>query len=111
MTGIVCDQGISEGRRQAPPLTQAQQASKSGADRPRSAKPKYMWRPEYDAYLKVHYFGGLNRRFQVLNRMQIHLAVIRARAVLVSTRTALVNATRGLTKSYGERLRKCGTGH
>jgi len=40
---------------------------------------------------------------------QIHLTVIRARAALVSTRTALVNATRGLTKSYGERLQKCGT--
>jgi transposase len=40
---------------------------------------------------------------------QIHLTVIRARAVLVSTRTALVNAARGLTKSYGERLNKCGT--
>jgi transposase len=25
-------------------------------------------------------------------------------------RTALVNAARGLTKSYGERLKKCGTG-
>ena len=32
-------------------------------------KSKYEWRPEYDAYLKDHYFGGLNRRFQVLNRM------------------------------------------
>jgi len=41
---------------------------------------------------------------------QIHLTVIRARAALVGTRTALVNAARGLTKSYGERLRKCGTG-
>jgi hypothetical protein len=26
-----------------------------------------------------------------------------------SARTALVNAERGLTKSYGQRLRKCGT--
>jgi len=40
---------------------------------------------------------------------QIHLTEIRARAVLVSARTALVNAARGLVKSYGERLRKCGT--
>ena len=40
---------------------------------------------------------------------QLHLAEIRARAVLVSTRTALVNAARGLVKSYGERLRKCHT--
>jgi hypothetical protein len=40
---------------------------------------------------------------------QIHLTVIRARAGLVSARTALVNAARGLTKSYDERLQKCGT--
>jgi transposase len=42
-------------------------------------------------------------------KAQIHLTVIRARAGLVSARTALVNAARGLTKSYGERLKKCGT--
>src|SRR5580698_4108392 len=42
-------------------------------------------------------------------KAQIHLTVIRARAVLVSSRTALVNAVRGLTKSYGQRLGKCGT--
>jgi transposase len=35
--------------------------------------------------------------------------MIRARAVLVETRTALINAARGLTKSYGERLPSCGT--
>ena len=40
---------------------------------------------------------------------QIHLTVIRARAALVGARTALVNSARGLAKSYGERLRKCGT--
>jgi transposase len=40
---------------------------------------------------------------------QLHLTEIRARAVLVSARTALVNAARGLAKSYGERLRKCHT--
>jgi hypothetical protein len=33
------------------------------------AKLKYTWRPEYDAHLKTHYFGGLNRRFKVLNQM------------------------------------------
>jgi transposase len=42
-------------------------------------------------------------------KAQIHRTVIRARAVLVSARTALVNAARGLTKSYGARLPKCGT--
>jgi len=40
---------------------------------------------------------------------QLHLTEIRARAGLVGARTALVNAARGLVKSYGERLRKCGT--
>jgi transposase len=40
---------------------------------------------------------------------QIHLTVIRARAELVSTRTALINAARGMVKSYGQRLPKCGS--
>ncbi len=38
---------------------------------------------------------------------QADLMVIRARASLVRARTALANAARGLTKSYGERLRGC----
>jgi transposase len=38
---------------------------------------------------------------------QSHLMVIRARAGLVRARTALINTARGLTKSYGERLRSC----
>src|SRR5262245_59686579 len=38
---------------------------------------------------------------------QADLIMIRARASLVRTRTALVNAARVLTKSYGERLRGC----
>src|SRR5258708_1309399 len=42
-------------------------------------------------------------------KAQIDLTVIRARAALVGARTVLVNAARGLAKSYGERLRKCGT--
>ena len=40
-------------------------------------------------------------------RAQADLTVIRARAGLVRARTALVNTARGLTKSYGERLRGC----
>src|SRR5271167_3430963 len=38
---------------------------------------------------------------------QAHLMVIRARAGLVRARTSLINPARGLTKSYGERLRGC----
>jgi transposase len=40
---------------------------------------------------------------------QADLMMIRARAILVETRTALINAARGLTKSYGERLPNCAT--
>jgi transposase len=40
-------------------------------------------------------------------RAQADLMMIRARASLVRTRTGLVNAARGLAKSYGERLRGC----
>lgn len=40
---------------------------------------------------------------------QAHLTVIRARAVLVEARTMLINAARGLVKSYGERLARCGS--
>jgi transposase len=38
---------------------------------------------------------------------QVDLTVIRARAGLVRARTSLINTARGLTKSYGERLRGC----
>ena len=38
---------------------------------------------------------------------QAHLMVIRGRAGLVRARTSLINTARGLTKSYGERLRGC----
>jgi len=37
---------------------------------------------------------------------QADLIVIRARAALVEARTMLINSARGLTKSYGERLRR-----
>src|SRR6266481_10082048 len=40
-------------------------------------------------------------------KAQADLTVIRARAGLVRARTSLINTARGLTKSYGERLRGC----
>jgi transposase len=44
-------------------------------------------------------------------RAQADLIMIRARAGLVRARTALINAARGLTKSYGERLQGCNPGN
>ena len=68
MTAVMCGQGIDAAELQ----NQSSRGSKPvncKADRRRSTKPKYTWRPEYEAYLKAQYFGGLNRRFKVLNRM------------------------------------------
>ena len=42
---------------------------------------------------------------------QADLAMIRARAALVEARTRLINTARGLTKSFGERLRACDAGY
>ena len=41
---------------------------------------------------------------------QAHLAVAKARDVLVATRTKLVNHVRGTVKSFGERIPKCQRG-
>src|SRR6266480_2644354 len=69
MKCVICGQPIEEGRKQGQAPRLAEYCLKSRAERRRSAKPKYTWRPEYDAHLKAQYFGGLNRRFRVLNRM------------------------------------------
>jgi len=69
MNCVICGQPIEEGRSQGAPPSEAKYCSKCRADQRRRAKPKYTWRPELDAFLKAQYFGGLNRRFQVLNRM------------------------------------------
>ena len=69
MTCIVCSRRIEEGRRRGNPPRLTKYCLKCRADRRRRARVKYVWRSEFDAYLKAHYFGGLNRRFQVLNRM------------------------------------------
>lgn len=41
--------------------------------------------------------------------MQADLNWIRAREVLVDSRTQLINAVRGISKSFGERLQRCST--
>src|SRR5262249_13287684 len=58
------------------------------------------------ARLRPALFGPVQHRRA---KAQIHLAVSRARAELVSARTALINSARGLTKSFGEMLPKRGT--
>jgi hypothetical protein len=69
MICVACGRRIEEGRRHGQPPREAKYCLKCRADRRRQAKLKYTWRPEYDAYLKAHYFGGLNRRFRVLSQM------------------------------------------
>jgi len=69
MKCVICGQPIEEGRRQGQPPLLAKYCLKCRAERRRHARVKYTWLPEYDAYLKAHYFGGLNRRSQVLTWM------------------------------------------
>jgi len=69
MNCVICGQSIEEGRRQGVPPSEAKYCSKCRAERRRSAKLKYTWSPEFDDMLKAQYHGGLNRRFQMLNRM------------------------------------------
>ena len=68
MKFVICGQPIEEGRKQGQPPLLAKYCLKCRADRRRHAIVKYTWLPEYDAYLKAHYFGGLNPRFLVLTR-------------------------------------------
>jgi hypothetical protein len=65
----MCREDTDVAQHQSEPLRKPPQNLTCGTNRPRGTKPKYVWRPEYDAYLKAHYFGGLNRRFRILNRM------------------------------------------
>lgn len=69
MAGVICEEGSRAAQLHNQLLRHPTQSLKGGVNQPRSAKPKYDWRPEFDAYLKAQYFGGLNRRFRVLNRM------------------------------------------
>src|SRR5258708_12933410 len=69
MKCVICGQPIEEGRRQGQPPLLAKYCLKCRTERRRRARVKYTWLPEHDAYLKAHYFGGLNRRFQVLTRV------------------------------------------
>ena len=64
-----CGHVIEEGRSRNKVPTEAKYCLRCRADRRRRANLKYVWRPEYDDFLKGHYYGGLNRRFQILNRM------------------------------------------
>ena len=49
----------------------------------------------------------IRRHFKSGEKAQMDLTLIRVRAVLVETRTKLVNATRGMVKGFGERLPSC----
>jgi hypothetical protein len=69
MATVMCKQGADATQEQTEPHRKLPQNLTRGANRLSRTKPKYTWRPEYDAYLKAQYFGGLNRRFRVLNRM------------------------------------------
>jgi hypothetical protein len=69
MTSAISSHTVEEMSFEGPLSRDASHGLKCETKCEHTAKPKYSWRPEYEAYLRAHYFGGLNRRFQVLNRM------------------------------------------
>ena len=69
MNAVICGEPLEERQQEAQPSHPAQYSSECRDKGIRRSKPKYVWGTEYDAYLSTHYFGGLNRRFQVLNQM------------------------------------------
>jgi hypothetical protein len=112
MTCVVCGQRIEEGRQQGQRPRLAKCCLRCRADRRRRAKLKYSWRSEYDTYLKAQYFGGLNRRFQVLNRMirltglpRWYIKRQAARLASTSLRLNFLTALRFGQLGYAKRLR------
>jgi hypothetical protein len=69
MKAVICGEPLQGRQQQAQPSHLGQYSSECRKKRESCSKSKYVWRVEYDAYLRTHYFGGLNRRFQVLNGM------------------------------------------
>ena len=69
MNAVFCGETLGERQQQSQPSHLAQYSSECGKERERYSTPTRVWRAEYDAYLRAHYLGGLNRRFQVLNHM------------------------------------------
>ena len=69
MTTVMCRQDSDAAQRRNERPRKPPPNLTCGATQPLGSEAKYTWRPEYDADLKAQYFGGLNRRFRVLNRM------------------------------------------
>lgn len=69
MTCVICGQPIEHGRRHGEPPKLAKYCLKCRAERRQCGKAKYAWRPEFDEHLRANYYGGVNRRFRVLNRI------------------------------------------
>jgi hypothetical protein len=69
MKAVICVEPLEERQHQVQPSHLAQYSSECRTKHERCSKATRVWRAEYDAYLRANYFGGLNRRFQVLNRM------------------------------------------
>lgn len=68
MTCVNCGGTIEEGRRDRAPI-EAKYCLKCRAERRRRAKLKYNWLPQHDAYMRVHYHGGLHQRGRVIKEL------------------------------------------
>lgn len=69
MTCEVCGGPVEEGFRHGVPPKGAKYCVLCRSERRRRANAKYVWRAEFDEHLKAHYYGGVDWRFKVSNRM------------------------------------------
>ncbi len=71
-----CGSTIEEGWKDRPPLL-AKFCLKCRSDRRRRHSLKYTWLPQYDAYLRGHYHGGLHQRGRVTSTLMRQTGVPR----------------------------------
>jgi hypothetical protein len=57
MKTVICGEPLEGRQQQTQSSHLAQYSSECRDKRQRSFKPTYVWRAEYDAYLKANYFG------------------------------------------------------
>ena len=63
-----CGHEIEEGLHRGQPPIEAKYCLRCRSQFRRRANLKHVWKLQYEEYLKANYYGGLNRRFRVLNR-------------------------------------------
>jgi hypothetical protein len=68
MVCLDCGSEIEEGRKNRAPIA-AKFCLKCRSERRRRKRLKYVWLPQHDAYMRVHYHGGLHQRGRIIKEL------------------------------------------